>query len=77
MKYSVDRIEENICILENLESRDIIEIELECLPNEIKEGNILIYQNEEFIILSDEEKNRRLSLRERMNKLKKVNNHGE
>lgn len=71
MKYAVDRFEENIVILENIETGEIIEVAREILPVEIHEGSILIFKNEEYLMDEDTEKERRMSLRERMEKLKK------
>lgn len=76
MKYTVDRVEEEICVLENMESGDIIEVEISIFPFDIKEGNVVVYQNDEFVIDKDAEEDRRLSLRERMNKLKKEKSSG-
>jgi len=36
MKYAIDRIENNIAICQNLETRKEIEISLNCLPTNIK-----------------------------------------
>ena len=48
MKYAVDRIEDNLVIMENLETKEIIEIEKDKLPEDIKDGTILIYEDEEY-----------------------------
>ena len=40
-KYSVDRIEENIIVLENIENKEIIEINKCELDFEVVDGNIL------------------------------------
>lgn len=71
MKYAVDRFEEDIVVLENIESGEIKELESNKLPKGIHEGSILILENDTFKIDEDIEKERRMSLRERMDKLKK------
>lgn len=69
MKYSVDRIENNIIILENLDTKEIKEIKK--LSFKIKEGDILVYKDNKFI-KDDKEKDNRLKLLEE--KLKRVQN---
>ena len=71
MKFSVDRIEEGIAILENIYSKEIIEVEVSELDFIIFEGNILVYENGVFSLDKKEEDLRRESLRDRLNNLKK------
>lgn len=71
MKYAVDRFEENIVVLENIKTGEIVEVERKILPEEIHEGSILKLINDEYLIDKNIEKERRMSLRERMEKLKK------
>ena len=71
MKYSVDRIENDIAVLENLETKDIIEVELKELPSNIKEKNILIYENNVYKIDKKIEEERKENILNRFNKLKK------
>ena len=47
MKLSVDHIVENYAICENLSNEKITNIPLSCLPNGIKEGDILIKNSED------------------------------
>ena len=49
MKYSIDRIIEKIAILENLETKEIIEVNLEELPQDAKDGTILKLENNKYI----------------------------
>jgi hypothetical protein len=71
MKYSVDKIEGNIVILESLSTKEQKEVLLEVLPSNIKEGTILTYENE--VYKKDEvlEKQRRTSIKNKFNMLKK------
>ena len=71
MKYSVDKIEGNIVILESLSTKEQKEVLLEVLPSNIKEGTILTYENE--VYKKDEvlEKQRTTSIKNKFNMLKK------
>lgn len=70
MKYSVDRIENEIAILENLETKEIKEINKNLLPSPIHEGAILTLVDNQYK-LDEEEQNRLTSLKEKFNKLRK------
>ena len=50
MKYAVDSIVDDIAVLEELETKEKKEVSLEMLPEEIQEGIILIYQDNEYYI---------------------------
>ena len=69
-KYSVDRIEENIIVLENISTGEIIEIDKNSLDFDVVEGNILICNDGVFSLDKKEEDVRRSSLRDRLNRLK-------
>ena len=71
MKYSIDRIEENIAVLENIETKEIIEVDISLLPDNIKETNIVIYENNEYELDENTEETRKKDLLSRFNKLKK------
>lgn len=71
MKFAVDRIEENIAILEELESKIKKEVDITQLPNEIKEGSILKYTDNLYQLDVIEEENRRQNIKERFSRLKK------
>ena len=71
MKYAVDRIEDNLVIIENLETKEIIEIEKDKLPEGIKDGTILIYEDEEYKLDLNEEELRRRQIQDRFNRLRK------
>ena len=73
MKYAVDRIEENIVVLENIETKEKKKVKKDQLPKGIKEGNILIEENNEYLIDTNLEKERRKLLEEKLNKLKRKN----
>lgn len=71
MKYAVDRIENSIAILENVANGEKKEVALEELPDNIKEGNILIFDNENFVKDEQEEIKRRENIKNRFNRLRK------
>lgn len=71
MKYAVDRIENSIAILENVANGEKKEVPLEELPDNIKEGNILIFDNENFVKDEQEEIKRRENIKNRFNRLRK------
>ena len=71
MKYVIDRIEGEIAILENLDTKEKKEENISHLPKEIKEGSILIFSNDEYKLNLELEKERRKSILEKFNRLKK------
>lgn len=69
-KYSVDRIEEDIIVLENIDNKEIIEISKSELDFEVVDGNILKLVDGKFVLDQETEVSRKESLRERLNRLK-------
>ena len=71
MKYAIDKIEENIVTLESLDTKGKKEVPLEVLPSNIKEGTILTYENE--VYKKDEvlEQQRRTSIKNKFDMLRK------
>lgn len=67
-KYAVDRIEGKFAVLENIETREIKLVELLLLPV-VKEKDILVYQNDLYMV-DDKERRKRLKIIEQ--KLKKL-----
>ena len=72
MKYSVDRIEDNIVVLENVSNGEIIEKNKIELPDDIHEGSILNFVDDKFVVDVEAEVDRRESLRERLERLKNL-----
>ncbi len=72
MKYAVDRIENDIAVLENLETKEKKEVSIDLLPSNVHEQAILTFQNNTFSIDLNEEEQRKASLRERLERLKKL-----
>ena len=71
MKYAVDQIVDEIAVIEDIETGDKKEISLELLPEEVQEGNVLLYQDNEYYINKEYEAVRRQSLEEKMEELKR------
>ena len=67
--YSVSRIEEEIVVLE-FPDGEFREVDISLLPDGVKEGNILIKnQNNEFIFDFEEERRKKDRLLELQNKI--------
>lgn len=67
--YSVDRIESNFAVLE-FPDKTFNNVALSLLPNDVKEGNILVkIENNTFIHDFDEETNRKNRLLELQSKI--------
>jgi len=72
MKYVIDRIENNIAILENIDSKEIKEIPKSLLPDNVKEGTIL---KEIYIIDKEQELTRRKNIQIRFDNLIEEDNN--
>lgn len=70
MRYSVDRIEENIAILINCKDGTIKEVALEEVGFAVNEGNILIVSNGKYWQDKDWEERKRKEIQERFEKLR-------
>lgn len=68
--YTIDRIENDIIIAENLETKEKIEIKTEDFPLNIREGLVFSIENEMIIEKKEVEEDRRKVLREKMERLK-------
>ena len=71
MNYSVDKIENDIVILEEINTGYIKEENISVFNFEIKEKDILLFDNNVYIKVENEKINRINMLREKMNRLKK------
>ena len=70
MKYSIDRIIDNIVILENIETGSKLEITKQNLPFSIHEGLIIIYKDGLYIKDETEEEKRRRIIEEKFKRLR-------
>lgn len=71
MKYAIDRIENNVAILEDINTKEKKEVPISELPKNIKEGNILEYIDYTFKLDNVEETLRRERIINKFNRLKK------
>ena len=73
MKYAVDRIINNIAIIENIDTLETKEINITTLPFSIYEGAILTYLDNIYKLDETEEEKRRRIILEKFNKLRNNN----
>lgn len=71
MRYIVDRIEENKAVLEGRVNKRQKIVDINLLPKEVKEGDILSYKKQTYTILTEETLNKTEFMKNRFNKLKK------
>lgn len=71
MKYSIDRIEDNIVVLEDINTKEKLEVQKDLLPPNIKDGTILTFENNEYKLDLNEEELRRKQIQERFYRLRK------
>lgn len=69
--YTVDRIEKEYIVLENRETLEIINVEKEMLPNNVKEQDIVDFINNKYIIDKELTNSTKKNIKDRFNKLKK------
>lgn len=72
MKYAVDRIEEDIIVLENIKNNKIVEININDIDFKVKEKDILIYKNNKYIKDNKEKEDRLRIIQEKLNKVKNI-----
>ena len=71
MRYIVDRIEEDKAVLEGRVSKRHKIVDLNLLPKEVKEGDILSYKKKTYTVLTEETLNKTEFMKNRFNNLKK------
>lgn len=69
MYYIVDRIEENIVVCENVNTKEIVSIEISNLPNGIKKGQVIKYINQKYEIDKEETEKRKQIIHEKTKNL--------
>lgn len=72
MKYSVDRIENDKIIVQNLETLQMEEIAKEKIPFSIQEGDIIKLENNTYQLDEEEKEIRKKRIQEKLNKLKQI-----
>lgn len=68
MRYIVDRIEEEVVVCENEDTGEMEEIDIFFLPDDLEEGDIIIYDEDldEYYIDYDEKKIRKARIEDKM-----------
>ena len=69
--FAIDRIEDNIVVLENIKTKEQREIHRCELPSNIHEGAIVKFYNNNYILDDEEELKRRREILERFRNLRK------
>ncbi len=72
-KFVVDEIIDNIVVLEDMDTKEIVQEDLNNINLELHEGAILYLEDCKYSLNLDEETRRRESLRERLERLKGKN----
>ena len=67
-KFIVDRIEGDKAVLE-CENGDMVNLELKALPKNIKEGDVINYQENIYFLNSYETKDRKEKIKKMMNSI--------
>lgn len=67
-KFIVDRVEGDKAVLE-CENGDMVNLELKALPKNIKEGDVINFQENSYFLNSDETKARKEKIKNLMNSL--------
>ncbi len=70
MKYSVDRIEDNIIILQDLDTKEIKEVSKKDISIRVKDGDILVYKDNKYKKDINLKEDRIKLIQEKLNKLK-------
>ncbi len=71
MRYIVDRIEQDKVVLEGRVNKRIRVVDLNLLPKNIHDGDILIYKKQTYTLLTKETLKETEYMKNRFNKLKK------
>ena len=69
--WAIDRIEDNIAILENRTTLELKEVDITLLPNNIKEGSILEFKNDTYTLELSKEEKIRQEILEKFQRLRK------
>lgn len=72
MKYAIDRLEDDIVVLENIETKEKKMVAKDLLPDNIRDGVIIKIIEDKYIIDSDCYDDRRQKIKEKMERLKRL-----
>lgn len=68
-EFTIDRIEDNIAVLENRETKEIVNVDISKLPQNINEGEILNKINGKYILDKDKTEEVSNRIKNKMNNL--------
>ena len=71
MMYSVDKIENDVATIENLLTKELINVKLKDLPNNVKEKDMLIYDGNLYMLDESLKEKRTRMLKDKMELLRK------
>ncbi len=71
MKYAIDKIENDVALLENIKDGSKKEIDIKMLPLNVKETDILSYDGKVYLVDNNEKEKRIKIIREKMEKLRR------
>ena len=69
--FTVDRFENDFVVLENRKTRKLVNIAINKLPSNLKEGDILSYKNGHFLLDNNKTNKLQNDIQSRFNNLKK------
>lgn len=70
MKFVIDRVENNIAVLENIKNNEVINVDINELPKKAKEKDAVFYNGKEYVLDGAEKEERIKRIEEKMKKLK-------
>lgn len=71
MMYSVDKIENDVATIENILTKELINVKLKDLPNNVKEKDMLMYDGNSYILDESLKEKRTRMLKDKMELLRK------
>ena len=71
MKYAIDKIENDVALLENIKDGSKKEIDIKMLPLNVKETDILSYDGKVYLVDNNEKEKRIKIIRKKMEKLRR------
>lgn len=72
MKYAIDQIIDNIAILENIKTKEKLEVDTKLLPKNVKEKNVLVEKNGKYFKDKKEEEARLKRIEEKLKRLQNL-----
>lgn len=70
MKYVIDKIENDIAVLENIDDNSLKEVNIKLLPEGVKETDVLIFDGNSYILDSKEKEDRLARIKEKMERMR-------